>query len=125
MILDKAVEEADAIEGEKKKALAEAGTELHEAEKSYEIDRDSLLADLRGFHKRFASSLPEKNDSQHKARRMFEPIAERIKGLIKQVDLLYKLAARVADLGGEFNGGGIGSGSLRPSRCCKVGQGTR
>ena len=31
-------------------------------------------------------------------------MAERIKDLIKQVDLLYKLAARVADLGGEFNG---------------------
>ena len=49
---------------------------------------------------------------------MFEPIAERIKGLIKQVDLLYKLAARVADLGAEFSlapgNGGEGRGEGVP-----------
>jgi type I restriction enzyme M protein len=38
----------------------------------------------------------------HAARRKFDPIAEAIRGLIKQVDLLYKLAARVADLGSEL-----------------------
>ncbi len=47
---------------------------------------------------------------------MFEPTAERIKGLIKQVDLLYKLAAQVANLGAEFsltpgNGGERGEGA--------------
>ncbi|OGP60868.1 MAG: hypothetical protein A2V65_10780 [Deltaproteobacteria bacterium RBG_13_49_15] len=75
MILEKAVEKADSIEDEKKTALTEAGTELRETEKSYEIDRNNLLADLRDFIKRLARSLPEKNDPQHKARRMFEPIA--------------------------------------------------
>ena len=116
--LEKAVAEADSIEDEKKKTLAEGGTELQETEKSYKIDKDYLLAPLGDFLKRFASPLPGKNDPQHKARRMFESIADRIKGLIKQVDLLYKLAARVADLGVEFslapgNGGeGRGGGAL-------------
>src|SRR5207245_3244739 len=36
------------------------------------------------------------------ARTTFDPMAEAIRGLIKQVDLLYKLAARVADLGAEL-----------------------
>ena len=102
--LAKAVEKEEAIEGEKKKALAEAVAELAEAAKLYETDRTRLLADIKGFQKRYALSLPDKNDSQHKTRLAFDPMAERIKDLIKQLDLLYKLAARVADLGGGFNG---------------------
>ncbi len=54
------------------------------------------------FGKKYAKKLPDKNEAQHAGRKAFDPIAERIKGLIKQVDLLYKLAARVADLGGEL-----------------------
>jgi type I restriction enzyme M protein len=102
--LVKAVEKEVTIEGEKKKALVEAVEELNEAAKLYETDRTRLLADTKGFQKRFALSLPEKNDSQQKARRAFDPIAEHIRDLVKQEDLLYKLAARVADLGGDFNG---------------------
>jgi type I restriction enzyme M protein len=33
---------------------------------------------------------------------VFDPNAEAIRGLIKQVDLLYKLAARIANLGAEL-----------------------
>ena len=47
--------------------------------------------------------MPAKNDAQHKARNAYEPIAEAVRGLIKQVDLLYKLAARIADLGAELS----------------------
>jgi type I restriction enzyme M protein len=46
----------------------------------------------------------DKNDQQHAARQAFDPISEGIRGLIKQVDLLYKLSTRVADLGGELAG---------------------
>jgi type I restriction enzyme M protein len=49
-----------------------------------------------------AKAPPEKNEAQHAARKAFDPIADRIKGLIKQIDLLYKLTARVADLGSEL-----------------------
>jgi type I restriction enzyme M protein len=46
---------------------------------------------------------PETNNKQHAARQAFDPIAEKIRGLIKQVDLLYKLTARVAELGGALS----------------------
>ena len=102
VILEKAVEEADSIEDEKKKALAEAGRNSTNPKNLTKSTGTDCWSISEGFLKRFAPSLPEKNDPQHKARRMFEPIAELIKGLIKQVDLLYKRAARVADLGMEL-----------------------
>jgi|GEM_PF-2040798 len=38
------------------------------------------------------------NKAQHKAREAFDPLAEKIKGLVKQIDLLYKLATRSAEI---------------------------
>jgi type I restriction enzyme M protein len=49
-----------------------------------------------------ARSTPSKNDAQHAARKAFDGSAEALRGLVKQVDLLYKLAGRVADLGVEL-----------------------
>jgi type I restriction enzyme M protein len=92
------------LDADKKKALADAAAELNEAGKLYGTDCTKLLAALDGFGKRYAKALPAVNDKQHDARRAFDPIAEAIRGLIKQVDLLYKLTARVADLGGELAG---------------------
>jgi type I restriction enzyme M protein len=54
-----------------------------------------LLAAFAAFWKATGKNLPATNDKQHAARKSFDPSAERIKGLIKQVDLLYKLAGRV------------------------------
>jgi type I restriction enzyme M protein len=82
-----------------KRALADAVAELREATTLYEADAKKLLASLRTFGRKHAVALPGKNDAQHAARKAFEPNAEAIRGLVKQVDLLYKLAARVADLG--------------------------
>jgi len=92
------------LDDDKKKALADAAAELNEAGKPYETDRTKLLAALDGFGKRYAKALLAANDKQHDARQAFDPIAEAIRGLIKQVDLLYKLTARVADLGGVLAG---------------------
>ncbi|MFO1422408.1 MAG: hypothetical protein U1F70_01965 [Candidatus Competibacteraceae bacterium] len=39
---------------------------------------------------------------QHAARHAFDPLADKIKGLVKQVDLLYKLAARCGQLAQEL-----------------------
>ncbi len=47
--------------------------------------------------------MPVENDGQHTTREAFDPIAEAIRGLIKQIDLLYKLAARIADESGELS----------------------
>ncbi|MFH1007415.1 MAG: SAM-dependent DNA methyltransferase, partial [Candidatus Latescibacterota bacterium] len=92
------------LDADKKRALAGAAAELNEAGKPYETDRTNLLTGVDGFGKRYAKALPAANDKQRDARRAFDPIAEAIRGLIKQVDLLYKLTARVADLGGELAG---------------------
>ena len=46
--------------------------------------------------------MPPKNEAQRGARKAFERSADAIRGLVKQVDLLYKLAVRAADLGGEL-----------------------
>jgi type I restriction enzyme M protein len=85
---------ANGDDAEKLKMLVEATAELKDAVGPYEMHRARLLADMDGFRKNICKSLPATNDKQHAARKMFDPIAERIKGLIKQIDLLYKIAAR-------------------------------
>ena len=90
------------LEDDKKQLPADAATEIREAASLYESDRKKLLANLHTFGQKCAKALPDKNDTQHAARKAFDPIAEAIRGLVKQVDLLYKLAARVADLGAEL-----------------------
>ena len=86
----------------KKQALADAVNELSEAATLYEADAKNLLASLSAFGQKYAKALPDKNDAQHITRKTYDPNAEAIRGLVKQVDLLYKLAARVADLGAEL-----------------------
>jgi len=90
------------LDAGKKQALADAVAELREAATLYEADAKKLLAGLAAFGQKHAKTLPDKNDAQHAARKAFDGSAEAIRGLVKQVDLLYKLAARVADLGAEL-----------------------
>jgi type I restriction enzyme M protein len=90
------------LDAAKRQALADGVTELRQGATLYEDDAKKLLASLAGFGQKYEKALPDKNDAQHKARKAFDPIAEAIRGLVKQVDLLYKLAARVADLGNEL-----------------------
>ena len=94
--------ESDISSEEKKKGFAIALTELVDAEHPYQSDRDQLLENLGGFFDRYTENLPNNNDDQHDARKEFDPIAEETKGLIKQIDLLYKLAARAVDLAAEL-----------------------
>jgi type I restriction enzyme M protein len=90
------------LNAEKKQPLADAVTELGEAATLYEFDARKLRANLAAFVQKVAKALPDKNVAQHATRKTFDPHVEAIRGLVKQVDLLYKLAARVADLGGEL-----------------------
>jgi type I restriction enzyme M protein len=92
------------IDAGKKQALGDGFAELREAGTLYEADAKRLLASLDTFGQKYAEALPDANDEQHAARKAFDPIAEATRGLVKQVDLLYKLAARVADLGGDLGG---------------------
>ena len=94
----KHIEAGNMGDAEKRRSLIEAMTELGEAGDLYEQDRSSLVAGIETFHQSVGTNLLATNDQQHAARKAFDPIAETIKGLIKQVDLLYKLAARVTEL---------------------------
>ena len=87
------------IEDERKKPLSDTAAELREATTLYDADRKKCLTSLGAFGENYAKPLPDSIDAQHAARKAFDPSAEAIRGLIKQVDLLYKLAARVAELG--------------------------
>lgn len=93
----------DNLEAETKQAVAEAAGELAEAAALYETDRQKLADGLAGFVERYREAPPEENDTQHAAREAFAHHAEALRGLVKQVDLLYKLAARLADLGTELS----------------------
>ncbi len=100
--LTKAAAKHADIDVGKKQVLADAVTELCEAAMLYEADAKKFLAGLNAFGQKFAKALPDQNDAQHTACTAFEPSADAIRGLVKQVDLLYKLAARVVDLGAEL-----------------------
>ena len=90
------------LDADKKQALSDAVTELREAAMLYEADSNKLLMSLTAFGQKYAKALPDKNKAQHAARKSFTPHADATHGLVKQVDQLYKLAGRVADLGAEL-----------------------
>jgi type I restriction enzyme M protein len=91
-----------APDAETAKVLGEALVELRDVSKAYESDRTRLLADLAAFGKANSRTPPATNEKQHAARKSFDPSAERVKGLIKQVDLLYKLATRANSAAAEL-----------------------
>ncbi len=98
--------EVESVSPEKKEAIVRAVNELVEAEAAYHNDRRPFLAAVDGFRKRRRDEIPATNSEQHEARLAFDPIAEQMKGLVKQIDFLYKLASRAAELVHE-----VGSGS--------------
>ena len=99
---DERVKRLAAITPGQKQPLADGLAELVESRSAYDADRAALLGELAGFRDRHAAALPDTNEAQHAARQTFEPLADRIKGLVKQVDLLYKLAARCGQLAQEL-----------------------
>jgi type I restriction enzyme M protein len=95
------VKDIDALPHDKRQGLVEALTEWTGAATAYAADRDALLTGLASFC-RNVSTPPQTNSAQHAARQTFGPMAESARGLIKQIDLLYKLAARTAQLAQEL-----------------------
>ncbi len=94
----------ESIGAEKKQPLNDALVELAGMQTAYEADRESLIKDLEAFRNETAKATLATNAEQHAARQAFDPLAERIRGLIKQVDLLYKLAARAGQLAHDLAG---------------------
>jgi type I restriction enzyme M protein len=114
--LNESIQGIATITPEQRQPLADALTELAEALTAYQPDRVALFDHLSAFLKTYSTTAPATNTDQHTARQAFDPLSERIKGLIKQVDLLYKLAARagqvandisLAPSGGEGRGEGV------------------
>ncbi|HEX9047701.1 MAG TPA: N-6 DNA methylase [Verrucomicrobiae bacterium] len=97
--LEKAIKSDKTLTPEQTKPVSDTLAELKEAIKAYTTDRDGLLDAIAKFGK---TNPPFTNDKQHAARKAYDPIAERLKGLIKQVDLLYKLASRIAASAAEL-----------------------
>jgi type I restriction enzyme M protein len=100
--LVKAVAKHADLDAAKKQSLDDAVTELREATTLCDADAKKLLASLAAFGQKYARALLDTNDAQHETCIAFDPHAEAIRGLVKQVDLLYKLTARVEDLGSDL-----------------------
>jgi type I restriction enzyme M protein len=80
------------------KALEAFETLLNDpTDQAYRTDRSDLITKLEAFVAQQQAALPATNAGQHAARLAFDPLAEAARGLVKQVDLLYKLAATNAD----------------------------
>lgn len=88
---------------EQKHTVADAVTDLREAAALYAAEAKKLLESLAVFGQEYGGARPDTNDVQHSARKKFDAQAEAMRGLVKQVDLLYKLVARVAGLGVELD----------------------
>ncbi|MEX2090388.1 MAG: SAM-dependent DNA methyltransferase, partial [Bacteroidota bacterium] len=82
---------------ETKKAFKEAMAEWDEAEALYKKDCSGLLKEVAGFRKKYGLNVPESNSGQLKMQKECEPVAEHIRGLVKQVDHLFKLSGKAID----------------------------
>lgn len=91
------VESIEALTPDKRQGLADALAEWSGAVTAYATDRAALVNGLAAYCKHIAK-LPQTNKAQHTARKAFDPLADSLRGLVKQIDLLYKLAARAAQL---------------------------
>ncbi|MBN2563990.1 MAG: N-6 DNA methylase [Phycisphaerae bacterium] len=80
---------------------SEIPDEYLDARNGYEADRDNLLKSSKAWNKAWKKFPSLGNAKQIEAQEAFAPIAEECRGLVRQVDLVVKLAARMVDaLGG-------------------------
>ncbi len=91
----------EALPQDKRQGLADAFDEWTSAATAYATDRAALVTGLAAFCRNVAKPV-QTNQAQHSARQAFDPLAESARGLVKQIDLLYKLAARAAQLAQEL-----------------------
>ncbi|RZL03984.1 MAG: SAM-dependent DNA methyltransferase [Rubrivivax sp.] len=94
--------EAPALPPEKLQPLLDALAEWLDAATAYATDRSALVAGLAAFCKPLLKAAPTTNAAQHQARQAFDPLADKARGLVKQIDLLCKLAARTAQVAQEL-----------------------
>ena len=92
------VEKNGAIDAEQKRIFVDTLKGWKEAGSPYTKDRTALVRDIGEYCKQYGRSVPEKNVTQLKACENFVPIGERMKGLVKQIELLYKIALKTVDV---------------------------
>jgi len=95
------IEEGTLADLEEASAFLDAEDELSKAFEAYNSDRLGLESAVADFHNKYAATPPSTNDELRAAREAFDPIAGQLKGLAKQVELLFKLAARTAETARE------------------------
>ncbi|MFM2068082.1 MAG: hypothetical protein RLZZ584_2991 [Pseudomonadota bacterium] len=78
--------------------LVAALAEWASAEAAYVTDRKLLVDGITAWCAPFKAALPATNEAQRSAGADFVTLSDRSRGLVKQVDLLYKLAARAGQL---------------------------
>jgi type I restriction enzyme M protein len=86
------------VEKSKQSEYAEALQELASAFEAYKADRKKLIGNLDTFQKKTCSKIPADNKAQIKAREAFDSHEDSLKGLAKQVDMLFKLVGRCIDI---------------------------
>jgi type I restriction enzyme M protein len=79
-----------------------AADELSETYQAYSTDRGELESGIAKFRKKYGDADLATNAKQHAARQAFDPIAERLRGMVKQVDLIVKIAGRAGDLARDW-----------------------
>lgn len=89
------------VEPAVREPLQLAADEWAAVQGAYAGDRAALAVSLAEFVDMNGVTLPESNEAQHAAREAFAPIAERVRGLGRQVELLYKLASRAVAAAGD------------------------
>ncbi|KIE43936.1 type I restriction-modification system subunit M [Geobacter anodireducens] len=77
--------------------LRDTLSELADAHAPFLADRDALHAAVAAWRKRYADIAPD-NGAQLGARHAFDPIAEELRGMVKQVDHLVKLIGRAVEI---------------------------
>jgi type I restriction enzyme M protein len=97
--LIKSLAELDLVP-EARRPLTEALQEWAAAATAYAADRAALVSGLAAFCAPLAveGGLPQTNAAQHQTREAFHPLADAARGLVKQIDLLGKLASRAGQL---------------------------
>jgi type I restriction enzyme M protein len=100
--LNESIQGIATITPEQRQSMTDALTELTDALTAYQPDRVALFDSLSAFLKTYSTTAPANNADQHAARQAYDPLSERIKGLVKQIDLLYKLAARAGQVAQEL-----------------------
>lgn len=82
----------------KKQEFEDSLKEWSDSFTAYDKDMKSLLGEIKKYQSSIGDKIPSANKEQIKAREKFDPLTDKIKGIIKQIDLICKLAIRSIDI---------------------------